>query len=58
MAYVTAYEGAQGKGSVSTFGAHAWDVGVLLQQAIPVALKKVSQAPRSFAPRCAMHSKA
>jgi len=38
-AYVTAYEGAQGKGSVSTFGAHAWDVGVLLQQAVPVALE-------------------
>ena len=53
-AYVTAYEGAQ-KGSVSTFGAHAWDVGVLLQQAIPVALKKVSPAPRSSAcaARCA-----
>ena len=40
VAYVDAYEKAHGKGSVSTFGAHAWDTGVLLQAAIPVALKK------------------
>jgi branched-chain amino acid transport system substrate-binding protein len=48
MAYVIAYEGAQGKGSVSTFGAHAWDVGVLLQQAIPVALKKAQPGTKEF----------
>ncbi len=48
MAYVTAYEGAQGKGSVSTFGAHAWDAGVLLQQAIPVALKKGQPGTKEF----------
>ena len=47
-AYVAAYEGAQGKGSVSTFGAHAWDVGVLLQQAIPVALKKGQPGTKEF----------
>ena len=47
-AYVTAYEGAQGKGSVSTFGAHAWDVGVLLQTAIPVALKKAQPGTKEF----------
>lgn len=47
-AYVTAYEGAQGKGSVSTFGAHAWDVGVLLQQAVPVALKKAKPGTKEF----------
>ena len=47
-AYVTAYEGAQGKGSVSTFGAHAWDVGVLLQRAIPVALKKGQPGTKEF----------
>ncbi len=47
-AYVTAYEGAQGKGSVSTFGAHAWDAGVLLQQAIPVALKKAKPGTKEF----------
>lgn len=48
LAYVIAYEGAQGKGSVSTFGAHAWDVGVLLQQAIPVALKKAQPGTKEF----------
>ena len=40
MAYVTAYEAAYGKGSVSTFGAHAWDAGLLMTAAVPVALKK------------------
>ncbi|HVG05780.1 MAG TPA: ABC transporter substrate-binding protein [Burkholderiaceae bacterium] len=47
-AYVAAYEAAQGKGSVSTFGAHAWDAGVLLQQAIPVALKKGQPGTKEF----------
>jgi branched-chain amino acid transport system substrate-binding protein len=47
-AYVDAYEKAQGKGSVSTFGAHAWDVGVLLQAAIPVALKKAQPGTKEF----------
>jgi len=37
--YVTRYEAAFGKDTVSTFGAHAWDTMLLLQQAIPVALK-------------------
>jgi branched-chain amino acid transport system substrate-binding protein len=48
MAYVTAYEAAQGKGTVSTFGAHAWDVGVLLQAAIPVALMKAQPGTKEF----------
>ena len=39
-AYVTEYEKAYGKGSVSTFGGHAWDAGLLLQAAIPNAIKK------------------
>ena len=39
-AYVTTYEGAYGKGSVSTFGGHAWDAGLLLAAAIPEAVKK------------------
>lgn len=43
MQYVTAYEKVHGAGSVSTFGAHAWDTGVLLQAAIPVALKSGAQ---------------
>jgi branched-chain amino acid transport system substrate-binding protein len=48
LAYVTAYEAAQGKGSVSTFGAHAWDVGALLQAAVPVALKKGQPGSKEF----------
>jgi branched-chain amino acid transport system substrate-binding protein len=38
-AYVQAYEAAHGKGSVSTFGAHAWDAGLLVNAAVPEALK-------------------
>ncbi len=48
LAYVDAYEEAHGKGSVSTFGAHAWDAGLLLQAAIPVALKKAQPGTKEF----------
>jgi branched-chain amino acid transport system substrate-binding protein len=48
MAYVAAYEAAYGKGSVSTFGAHAWDTGVLLAAAIPAALKKAQPGTPEF----------
>jgi len=47
-AYVEAYEKAHGKNSVSTFGAHAWDAGVLLQAAVPVALKKAQPGTKEF----------
>jgi branched-chain amino acid transport system substrate-binding protein len=47
-AYVNAYEAAQGKGSVSTFGAHAWDAGALLQAAVPIALKKAQPGTKEF----------
>jgi branched-chain amino acid transport system substrate-binding protein len=47
-AYVNAYEAAQGKGSVSTFGAHAWDAGALLQVAVPIALKKAQPGTKEF----------
>ncbi|WP_126447529.1 ABC transporter substrate-binding protein [Sulfuricystis multivorans] len=46
--YVTRYEAAHGKGSVSTFGAHAWDAGILLQNAVPVALKKAKPGTKEF----------
>jgi branched-chain amino acid transport system substrate-binding protein len=39
LAYKHAYESVYGNGSVSTFGGHMWDAGLLLQRAIPVALK-------------------
>jgi branched-chain amino acid transport system substrate-binding protein len=38
--YTAKYEAAHGKDSVSLFGGYAWDAGVLLQSAIPVALKR------------------
>ena len=48
LAYVDLYEKAQGKGSVSTFGAHAWDTGILLQAAVPVALKRAQPGTKEF----------
>jgi branched-chain amino acid transport system substrate-binding protein len=42
------YEAAHGKGSVSSFGGHAWDAGVLLQAAIPAALKKAQPGTKEF----------
>jgi len=48
LAYVEAYEKAHGKNSVSTFGAHAWDAGILLQAAVPVALKKAQPGTKEF----------
>ena len=48
QAYVAAYEAAFGKGSVSTFGAHAWDAGLLMTTAIPVALKKAQPGTPEF----------
>lgn len=48
LAYIAAYEAAHGKGSVSTFGAHAWDTGVLMAAAVPVALKKAKPGTVEF----------
>ena len=48
QAYVDAYEKVHGKNSVSTFGAHAWDAGILLQAAVPVALKKAQPGTKEF----------
>jgi branched-chain amino acid transport system substrate-binding protein len=46
--YVGKYEAAHGKGTVSTFGAHAWDAGLLLANAAPVALKKAQPGSKEF----------
>ncbi|RYX93612.1 MAG: ABC transporter substrate-binding protein [Comamonadaceae bacterium] len=46
--YVGKYEAAFGKGTVSTFGAHAWDTGLLLQAAVPAALKKAKPGTPEF----------
>jgi len=46
--YVTKYEAMYGKGSVSTFGAHAWDTGMLMQVAVAAALKKAKPGTPEF----------
>ena len=46
--YVKRYEAVYGAGSVSTFGAHAWDAGRLLDNAIPVALKAAKPGTEKF----------
>ncbi len=48
LVYIKAYEDAYGKGSVSTFGAHAWDSGILMTAAIPAALKKAQPGTPEF----------
>lgn len=48
LEYVKKYEAAHGKGSVSTFGAHAWDAFKLLEAAVPVALKKAQPGTKEF----------
>jgi branched-chain amino acid transport system substrate-binding protein len=48
LAYVNAYEAKYGKGTVSTFGAHAWDTGLLMAAAIPEALKKAQPGTPAF----------
>jgi branched-chain amino acid transport system substrate-binding protein len=48
LAYVAAYEAAYGKGTVSTFGGHAWDAGLLMTTAVPVALKKAKPGTPEF----------
>ena len=46
--YVKRYEAANGAGTVSAFGAYTWDAGLLLGQAIPVALKTAQPGTREF----------
>ena len=48
LEYIKKYEAAHGVGSVSTFGAHAWDAGLLLANAIPAALKKGQPGTKEF----------
>jgi branched-chain amino acid transport system substrate-binding protein len=48
LAYVNAYEAANGKGSVSTFGGHAWDAGLLMSASVPAALKKAQPGTPAF----------
>jgi branched-chain amino acid transport system substrate-binding protein len=48
LAYIEKYEAAHGKGSVSTFGAHAWDAGLLFERAAGEALKKAKPGTAEF----------
>jgi branched-chain amino acid transport system substrate-binding protein len=46
--YVTEYEKAYGKGMANQFGAHAFDVVVVLEKAVPMALKKGKPGTKEF----------
>ncbi|MDY7579970.1 ABC transporter substrate-binding protein [Herbaspirillum sp. RTI4] len=46
--YTQKYEAAYGAGSVTTFGAHLWDAGLLLQRALPEALKVAKPGTKEF----------
>ncbi|MCH2221215.1 MAG: ABC transporter substrate-binding protein [Dechloromonas sp.] len=46
--YIKAYEGKYGPGTMSTFGANTYDAGLLLQKAIPTALKKTKPGTVEF----------
>lgn len=48
LAYVDAYEAKYGKGSVSTFGGHGWDAGLLVERAASEALKKAQPGTPAF----------
>lgn len=48
LVYAAKYEAAHGKGNVSTFGGHAWDAGLLLEAAVPAALKKGQPGSKEF----------
>jgi branched-chain amino acid transport system substrate-binding protein len=48
LEYVSRYEAAHGKGSVTTFGAHTWDAFRLLAHTVPDAMKKAQPGTKDF----------
>lgn len=48
LQYIARYEAAYGKGSFSSFASHAWDVGLMLQAAVPVALARAQPGTKAF----------
>jgi branched-chain amino acid transport system substrate-binding protein len=48
MRYISEFEKANGKGSANQFGAHAFDVMIVLQKAVPIALKKGKPGTAEF----------
>lgn len=48
QSYIRTYEAAYGKGTVSTFGGHAWDAGLLLQAALKAVGESVEPGTLAF----------
>ena len=48
MKFKSEFEAANGKGSANQFAAHAFDVMVVLQKAVPIALKKAKPGTPEF----------
>lgn len=48
LEYIKVYEGVHGANSRSTFGGHGWDAYLLLNRAVPVALKKAKPGTVEF----------
>jgi branched-chain amino acid transport system substrate-binding protein len=48
LEYIRAYEGGHGVNSRSTFGGHGWDAYLLLNRAVPEALKKAKPGTAEF----------
>ncbi|ACC69390.1 ABC transporter substrate-binding protein [Paraburkholderia phymatum] len=46
--YIARFEKLRGPGSVSAFGAYAWDASMLLDNAIPIALKAAAPGTAEF----------
>lgn len=46
--YINAYEKVYGKGMANQFGAHAFDVALVLEKAVPMALKKGKPGTQAF----------
>ena len=46
--YINEYEKAYGKGLANQFGAHAFDVVIVLEKAVPLALKKGKPGTQAF----------
>ena len=46
--FIGRYEKAYGPGSFSAFASHAWDAGLLLEVAVPAALKKARPGTKEF----------
>ncbi|AFZ66457.1 ABC transporter substrate-binding protein [Deinococcus peraridilitoris] len=46
--YIKLYEDKYGAGTINTFGGHMWDAGLLLQKAVPSALKVARPGTAEF----------